>query len=245
MRALLMTALAMTAIAMTGVGDFDAHGDVGSPKIGGSAAYNPLSQEYALSAAGTNMWAQRDEFQFVSRALAGDFILQTRVRFAGKGVDPHRKAGLMIRATMDADSPYVDAVVHGDGLTSLQFRRAKGAATEEKRSDLTGADVLQLERRGSRFIMSAAKFGDPYSVAELADLTLPDSVMAGLALCSHNPDVVERAVFSNVRVIRPAAENFRPYRDYIGSVLEVLDVASGDRRSLRTSADPFEAPNWT
>jgi len=57
--------------------------------------------------------------------------------------------------------------------------------------------------------------------------------------------VVERAVFSNVRVIRPAPEHFRPYRDYIGSVLETLDVASGARRMLRQSEEPFEAPNWT
>src|SRR5262249_31524439 len=142
-------------------------------------------------------------------------------------------------------SPYVDAVVHGDGLTSLQFRRTKGAITEEKRSQITGADVVQLERRGSRFIMSAAKFGDPFVVTELADMALPDAVIVGLALCSHNPDVVERAVFDNVRVIRPAPENFRPYRDYIGSDLEVLDVTSGERRVLRSSADPVEAPNWT
>lgn len=246
-----MKALLIAALALSVVGDFDTHGDVGSPKISGSAAYNPLSQEYALSAAGTNMWAARDEFQFVSRPLSGDFILQARVRFAGKGVDPHRKAGLMIRATLDADAPYVDAVVHGNGLTSLQFRRTKGGATEEKQSEITSADVLQLERHGSRFIMSAAKFGDPYTITELADMTLPDAVIAGLALCSHNPDVVERAVFSNVRVIRPAADNFRPYRDYIGSVLEVLDVTSGDRRVLRESPGPsggnppFEAPTWT
>jgi Tol biopolymer transport system component len=240
-----MTALAVSVVSVSGIGDFDTHGDVGSPKIAGSAAYNPVSQEYALSAAGTNMWAQRDEFQFVSRPIAGDFILQTRIRFAGKGVDPHRKAGLMIRATMDPDSPYVDAVVHGDGLTSLQFRRAKGAVTEQKQSEITGADVLQLERRGSRFIMSAAKFGDPYTTTELADMTLPESVITGLALCSHNPDVVERAVFSNVRVVRPTPENFRPYRDYIGSVLELLDVTTGDRRVVRASEQPFEAPNWT
>jgi hypothetical protein len=251
MKALLTAALAVSVISVSGVGDFETHGDVGSPKIAGSAAYNPLSQEYALSAAGTNMWAARDEFQFVSRPLSGDFMLQTRIRFLGTGVEPHRKAGLMIRATMDADSPYVDAVVHGNGLTSLQFRRTKGAVTEQKESTISGADVLQLERRGSRFIMSAAKSGDPFTVTELADMTLPDAVIAGLALCSHNPDVVERAVFSNVRVIRPAPENFRPYRDYIGSVLEVLDVASGDRRVLRSStgegasAAPFEAPNWT
>src|SRR5262249_12489894 len=101
------------------------------------------------------------------------------------------------------------------------------------------------------FIMSAAKSGDPFTVTELADMSLPNDVIAGLALCSHNPDVVERAVFSNVRVIRPAPENFRPYRDYIGSVLEVLDVSSGDRRFVRRSMSeaathcPFEATNWT
>jgi dipeptidyl aminopeptidase/acylaminoacyl peptidase len=227
------------------VGDFETAADVGSPKLAGSAAYNPLSQDYTLTAGGTNMWAQRDEFQFVSKRLTGDFMLQARVRFAGTGVDPHRKAGLIIRATTDADSPYVDAVVHGDGLTSLQFRRTKGGATEEKRAEIKGADVLQLERRGSRFIMSAAAFGDPYTTTELADFTLPDELDAGLALCSHNPDVVERAVFSNVRVVRPAPANFTPYRDYIGSVLEVVDVASGARRAIRRSDEPFEAPNWT
>ena len=242
-----------TAIAAP-IGVFESGTDVGAPKIRGSAAYNPLSQEYALSAAGANMWAQRDEFQFVSKRLAGDFILQTRVRFAGAGVDPHRKAGLIVRATLDADSPYVDAVVHGDGLTSLQFRRTKGGATEETRAAITGADVLQLERRGSRFIMSAAAAGDPYTTTELADFTLPDEVYAGLALCSHNPDVIERAVFGNVRIVRPAAANFTPYRDYLGSVLEVLEVGSGARRVLLTASagdraskvvEPFEAPNWT
>jgi hypothetical protein len=247
----LSVVVSLVAAPSAAVGVFESAADVGSPKIAGTAAYNPISQDYALSAAGTNMWAQRDEFQFVSKGLNGDFILQARVAFAGAGVDPHRKAGLVIRSGTDADAPYVDAVVHGDGLTSLQFRRTKGAVTEEKRSTITGADVLQIERRGTRFVMSAAKFGDPYTVTELTDMALPGEVLAGLALCAHNPDVVERAVFSNVRVIRPAAENFRPYRDYIGSVLELLDVASGARRVLRESISggandaPFEAPNWT
>ena len=40
------------------------------------------------------MWAQRDEFHFVWKRMTGDFILQARVELLGKGVDPHRKAGL-------------------------------------------------------------------------------------------------------------------------------------------------------
>jgi TolB protein len=227
------------------VGDFDAHGDVGAPKIAGSAAYNPVSQDYTLTAAGTNMWAQRDEFHFVWKRMNGDFILQTRVELIGKGVDPHRKAGLIVRAGQDADAPYADAVVHGDGLTSLQFRRTKGAVTEESRASIKGADVLQLERKGTTFTFSAAKFGEPFVTTEVKDLDLGDDVLVGLALCSHNPDVVERAVFSNVRIIRPARDGFVPYRDYIGSVLELLDVQSGRRQVIHRAEQPFEAPNWT
>jgi TolB protein len=231
--------------AAEALGVFDDHGDVGSPRLSGSALYNGFSQEYALSAAGVNLWGPRDEFHFVWKRLAGNFVVQARVELLGTGVDPHRKLGVMVRSTLDADSPYADAVVHGDGLTSLQFRRAKGAATEEIRSTLTGADVLQLERRGDRVTLRAARFGETFAASELDALALGDEVYVGLFLCSHNPDVVERAVFRDVRLARPARDGFQPYRDYIGSRLEVLDVESGRRTLLHASAQPLEAPNWT
>jgi regulation of enolase protein 1 (concanavalin A-like superfamily) len=227
------------------IGDFQGHGDVGSPKIAGSALYNGVSQEYTLSAGGVNMWGQRDEFHFVWRRMKGDFILHTRVQFLGEGADPHRKAGVIVRPSQDADAPYVDAVVHGDGLTSLQFRRAKGAATEQRESPAKGADVVQLERQGTTFTMSVAKFGERFTTSEVAGIDLGEDVLVGLALCSHNPDVTERAVFSDVRITRPARDGFVPYRDYVGSVLEILDVGSGRRQMVYRSGQPFEAPNWT
>jgi TolB protein len=227
------------------LGEFDGHGDVGSPKIAGSALYNAVSQEYTLAAGGVNMWAQRDELHLVWKRMTGDFILQARVQLLGKGVDAHRKAGLIVRPTQDADAPYVDGVVHGDGLTSLQFRRTKGAITEEQRASIKGADVLQLERKGNTYIFSAATFGEPFTTTEVSDVSLGDEVFVGLALCSHNPDVTERAVFSDVRVIRPAKDDFVPYRDYLGSVLELLDVQTGHRQIVYRSEQPFEAPNWT
>ena len=227
------------------LGVFDAHGDVGSPKLAGSATYNAASQEYALRAGGANVWDRRDEFHFAWTRIRGDFILQARVELLGKGVDPHRKAGLVVRASLNAESPCVDGVVHGDGLTSLQFRRTPGAITEEIQSGITGADVIQLERKGAVYTFSAARFGDPYSVTRISDLVLPDDAYVGLLLCSHNPDVFEAAVFRNVRIVRPAPDGFVPYRDYIGSHLELLDVASGRREIVLSSAPPFEAPNWT
>ena len=228
------------------IGAFDGHGDIGAPRVEGSAVYNAVSQEYRLSAGGVNMWAQRDEFQFVWKRMTGDFILQARVEFLGQGVDPHRKAGWMVRPTLDADAPYVDGVIHGDGLTSLQYRRTRGAITAQtEMPDAKGADVIQLERHRGRYIFSAARYGEPYAAAEIADVDLGDEVYVGLALCSHNADVIERAIFRDVRIVRPARDDFVPYRDFIGSVLEILDVATGHRQVVYRSETPFEAPNWT
>ena len=227
------------------LGQFEGHGDIGAPKIAGSAVYNAVSQEYSLSAGGVNMWAQRDEFHFVWKRMTGDFILQARVELIGKGVDPHRKAGLMVRPSQDADAPYVDGVVHGDGLTSLQFRRTKGAITEQVESPVKGADVIQLERKGQTYIFSAAKFGDPFTTSQVSDVSLGDDVLVGLALCSHNGDVTERAIFKDVRLVRPMKDGFMPYAEYIGSVLEILDVPSGRKQVIYRSEQPFEAPNWT
>lgn len=229
----------------TRLGQFDGHGDVGSPKIAGSATYNAVSQEYAFSAAGLNMWAQRDEFHFAWKKMKGDFILHARVGLVGNGVDPHRKLGFIVRSSMDADSPYADGAIHGDGLTSLQYRRTKGAITEQIESTLKAPDVIQLERKGTTYTLSVAHFGEPLVPTQLSDLDLGDDVYVGLFLCSHNPEVVERAVFRDVRIVRPAREGFVPYRDYIGSVLEILDVESGHRQVVMSSAQPFEAPNWT
>jgi Tol biopolymer transport system component len=203
-----------------------------------------VAQEYRLSAGGVNMWGARDEFQFVWKRMKGDFILQARLELVGQGVDPHRKLGLIARSTLDADSPYVDVAVHGDGLVSLQHRRDKGGATEQLESAVKAADFVQLERRGGTYTVSVARFGDPLSTSAV-EMALGDEVYVGLFLCSHNPDVVERAVFKDVRVIRPARPDFVPYRDYIGSVLEILDLETGRREAVLRSAEPFEAPNWT
>jgi TolB protein len=227
------------------LGYFETAADVGSPAIAGSTTYDSTTQRYTMTGAGTNMWFARDEFQFAYRKLTGDFILRAHVRFIGKGVDPHRKIGWMVRQSLAADSPYADAAIHGDGLTGLQFRRTAGADTEKIDSTVKAPDVVQLERRGRTFIMSVAKFGEPFTTTELAELDLGDEVHVGLFVCSHNPQVKEQAVFTNVRIDVPPKAGWRPYRDYIGSNLEVMTIADGARTVVHTSPISLQAPNWT
>jgi Tol biopolymer transport system component len=79
----------------------------------------------------------------------------------------------------------------------------------------------------------------------LQGLELGEEVYVGLFVCSHDSDVVETAVFSDVRIVRPAPADFEPYRDYIGSHVEILDVLTGRRRIVHSSPGSLQAPNWT
>jgi len=226
------------------VGAFAGQIDVGGPSKLGSATYDSEKQEYTVAGSGTNMWLGRDEFHFVWQRLKGNFILTSRAEFIGKGMEAHRKIGWTVRSSLDADAPHATAVVHGDGLTALQFRRTRAANTEEVRSAVQAADVLQLERKGDTFIMSVARFGEPFA-SEQVSVALGDEVYVGLFVCSHNKDVVEKAVFRDVRITVPASDNVIPYRDYIGSNLEVMEVATGSRKILYQAPDSLQAPNWT
>jgi len=226
-------------------GYFEATADVGSPAIQGSTAYDAGTQTYTLSAGGTNMWAARDEFQFAWRKMSGDFLIRTHVQFVGAGTDPHRKIGVIIRKGLEADSPYVDAVLHGEGLTSLQHRDVAGGVTATIKAAIDHADVLELKREGRRFIMGVAKFGEPMVHTELYGPDLGPDTYVGLFACSHNPKVKETATFTNVRIVVPPKAGWVPYRDYIGSNLEVMDVATGHRRVIHTSPISIQAPNWT
>ncbi len=234
-----------SASSQVDLGVFDNHTDIGNCTHKGFAAYHPADQTYTIGGAGANMWFGEDEFHFLWTTLQGDFILRAEARFLGAGVDPHRKLGWMVRNNLDSNAPHVNASVHGDGLTSLQYRRTVGGDTEEVISEDSAPTVIQLERRGDTFIMSTARFGEEFTTVQLESMSLDNEIYVGLYVCSHNPGIMETAVFRNVRVVLPVDPGFQPYRDYIGSRLEVMEVASGHRRVLYESAHSIQAPNWT
>lgn len=241
---LLAAPVGHTAQAQELLGLFEEHADVGSVEIPGSVIYNSEAQTYTITGSGANMWDGTDAFHFVWKRMSGDFLIRAHTEFLGEGVDPHRKMGVIIRSSLDSSATYADIAVHGDGLTSLQYRRTPGADTEQVEASITHADVIQLMRKGNTYTMSVAQFGDPF-VSEEIDLELGDEVYVGLFVCSHNAEVSETGVFSNVRIVVPPPEGYVPYQDYIGSNLEVMDVATGHRRIIHQEHDSFQAPNWT
>ena len=218
--------------------------DIGTVKLKGALHYNNETQQYTISGSGQNIWGTHDDFHFGWKKIHGDFILDAQMHFFGNGTNPHRKIGWMIRHSLDSNAAYVDAALHGDGLTSLQYRRAIDSSTEEIKTGMTAPDVIRLERKNNTYFLYAAKFSNPLIEIARLELNIGDDVYVGLFICSHEENISESAIFSNVRITVPAKDSYVPYKDYPGSRLEVMNVETGLRKILFTSPQTFEAPNW-
>jgi TolB protein len=227
------------------IGIFDQLTDIGAPGIPGEVRYAHAAQTYKVKGSGANIWLGSDSFTFLWKEMEGDFIIQTRIQFLGEGMEAHRKTGLMIRQSTADSSAMVACTVHGDGLTSLQYRRSAGADVEEIKFETTTSDVLQLEKKGNTYTMSVAPLGEPYVRASIEDIELGEVSLTGLFVCAHTNEQAEEVVFSNTRLFQPAPADLVPYRDYLGSLLEILDVETGERIVVGSSEGSWQAPNWT
>ena len=226
-------------------GAFTFSADIGHPRLKGSTAFDKVRQFYILKGSGQNMWGNQDQFHFASVQMSGDFILTTSCQLEGKGINPHRKMGLMIRESPDPGSRYADAAIHGDGLTSLQYRTKENEITNEFKATMKTPDVIQLERKGDTIIMRCANSGEPLIETGRYTTAFKAPVNAGIFVCSHDKGVIEKAVFHNFRIDVPAGDRVDGYQNPSASRLEILEVATGIRKVIYTTKGHIEAPNWS
>src|SRR5438045_2396399 len=143
------------------VGVFADQKDIGVLLHAGSSLFDLQSRIYTLYASGENMWAAKDAFHFRFIKASGDLSLSADISFLEAGTDKHRKACLMFRQDLDPDSAYIDVALHGDGLTSLQFRQSKGALTNEIQSAALKPKTVRIEKRGNTVYLFLSSSGEP------------------------------------------------------------------------------------
>jgi hypothetical protein len=240
-----------TGAGAQSLGLFTNDSEVGTPStIGpGSARYDPASKVYTIAGGGENMWAAADHFHYVWKKMSGDVTLEATINFVGSNPatgtpEPHRKACLIFRQTLDADSPYADAASHGDGLTSLQWRDRKGDVTHEVQSGVNGPRRLRIEKRGNYVSMSIAGPGEAlHPAGGSARVDFTGDFYVGLGVSAHNTGRIETATFSDVVLGTPAPATGRTT---LVNTLETISLRSKDRRVayVVTQPDRIEAPNW-
>lgn len=242
--------ITLPSFAQEAVGIFPYSEDIGKPERKGSAIFHEETQSYTLNGSGYNIWFDHDQFHYTWKKLSGDFILTASFKLTGNDGDPHRKTGWMIRQSTDAKAAHISGVLHGDGLTVLQWRNQKGDSMRNQANERVfpkrNVQIIQLERKGDTFIMRVARFGEPLQVVGSHEMkNLGGNVLAGLFICSHDSNVMAEANVWNVRIDHPAPEGYDPGKEgRIGSRLETMNVFNGKRKVIYEKDGRFEAPNW-
>jgi hypothetical protein len=188
--------------------------------------------------------------------MSGDFTFAADITFLDNPTatpDVHRKACLMVRQSLDADAAYVDAALHGNGLTALQFRDAKGEATREVQSNVIGPVRVRLEKHGDMLTLHVGKTGEePKFTGAAHSLKFAGPFYLGFAVGAHNQDDiktnVETAVFSRVELKTGLPANtpklYSAIETQASNPVNTTQSQNTDRTVLYVSETALEGPLW-
>jgi TolB protein len=199
---LLICLIAASAFAQNGnVGAFTHSDDVGAPPLKGSAEFDASAGQYKITGSGTDIWGKADQFHYLWREMSGNFSVSATAKFLTDGI-AHRKAVIMLRKSLDTDSPFVQLAIHGDGTPSVQFRNTKADNTNTVDFPIEGPGTWQLKlvREGATIRVWIAKDDAPLRELGHTLNQLGSPVMVGLGVASHTQEAVNTVLFSDVSV---------------------------------------------
>ncbi len=203
---------AASAFAQAGkFGVFTNSDDVGAPPLKGSAEFDEASKQYKITGSGSDIWAKADQFHYVWREMSGNFSVTATTKFLTEGI-AHRKAVLMLRKSLDTDSPFVHIAIHGDGTPAVQFRNTKADNTNTVDFPVEGPGVwkLKLVRQGTTITVWIAKDGAPLRELGHTPNQLGSPILVGLGVSSHTREASNTVLFSDVVVEQLAATPSAP-----------------------------------
>jgi hypothetical protein len=193
------------------VGVFENNKDIGRPTHVGSTVYEGyvwkedsiLTEQYLISGGGADIWDSSDQFQFAYKTLSGDVRLSASFEWVARE-NTWSKYGVMIRASDAPDSVhYFTCSRKDEDIACAQGRAITGAGSWNVQVDRpTGAEKpyrLAIQRvtvRGLPWVQSMVDWGlgAGWEVINTAlDFHLPDMVLVGVALTSHDDNYLCQA----------------------------------------------------
>jgi len=176
--------------------------DVGSPTPAGSQSFDPGTSTWTINAGGADITGTADQFRLVSQTLSGDGSVSARVA-SQTNTSSSAKAGVMLRVSTDPGSPnYAVVVTPGTGI-KVQVRSVQGGSTTKVANPAgTVPAYLKVTRSGSTFTAYTSPDGVAWTLipGSTVTLNLGASVLAGLAVTSHNTGALSTVTMDSVAV---------------------------------------------
>jgi parallel beta-helix repeat protein len=159
------------------------------------------SHDLAIEAAGTDLAGAEDSFHFGHIAHEGDVIISARIDDIEHTHDA-AKAGVMIRASLQADSAHALMNVTPAGVAEFIWREAAGAeaSTHRHQGDGSAPAWVRLIRNGSTVTGYISPDGAEWEEVHSVDVQLGGEAQVGIAATS-NVDRLGRMDIRGLQVV--------------------------------------------
>jgi hypothetical protein len=181
-----------------------AYQDIGA--VGGAGAASMSSAtDFTVNSAGADIWGASDSFGYFYQPFAGDGILSTGV-VSVENTHPFAKGGLMLRESLSPDSAFVIVDIRPDGQIEFMTRAHAGDPVRfiaGSSTSFAGSVPSLLLMRDDATIIAYVSVGSSWQAIGSVQDTMPPNILAGMAVTSHDPSILNTTVFRS-----PVSHNF-------------------------------------
>ena len=176
--------------------------DIGTPSLAGAAC--ETGGTYRITAGGNNIWSTSDQAHYLATRVTGDGDMIIKVNWVTEE-DEDTKVGVMLRESLDANSPNAFLCINPNKAFKLQSRLDTGLPTNK--AEVRGfypPHYLKLERQGDVFTAWHSEDGSSWvqiiNGGNPATIVMSDTLYAGIALTSHNISALAEAEIEDVTI---------------------------------------------
>jgi phosphatidylserine/phosphatidylglycerophosphate/cardiolipin synthase-like enzyme/regulation of enolase protein 1 (concanavalin A-like superfamily) len=170
--------------------------DIGSVAIAGSAQF--ANGTFTVKASGADIWGTADAFHYVYQTWTGDGSIIARVGSVSN-TNAWAKAGVMFRETTGAGSRHALMLLSAaNGVSFLRRGATGGTSVSTTVAGVTAPRWVRLDRSGDTFTAYHSSDGTTWTLVGTDTITMPQSLLVGLAVTSHNNAALTTATFTTV-----------------------------------------------
>jgi hypothetical protein len=175
--------------------------DVGNPAPAGSQSLS--NGVWTIQGGGGDIWDTVDHFHYVYNSISTDSTVSVQLN-SQQATSPWAKAGLMMRGSVDAGSPYYALLITPSNGLAVQWRTVQGGTTSKTAAAAMVPVFLRVSRRTTTGATPTTSYsawtspdGSTWSLVQGSTVTIALSAtyLEGLAVTSHNTSMLSQAAF--------------------------------------------------
>jgi hypothetical protein len=175
--------------------------DLGKVHRAGKASFT--NGEFSLAGCGWGAWGPKDSGHYLYWPFDGDGQIIAHVASRGQDTeDGGAMAGVVWRATLDADSPFASTLLYPTNEVRFNRRPTEGyVAGPERRQNPSAFEWVRLARNGNLFTASKSKDGRFWQPVKGQVVELPAKCLVGLFVAAGTNAHLLSATFDHVQLI--------------------------------------------